>query len=100
MPHFNTILNILKRNDPISNLLIRSRCLPGREKVLEDLAYAFSEWGVEAFKNQVRVGFGDCTTGGGGEIMAEQYIVQGERGGRAMGKVGDGESSGGTAVFV
>ena len=51
MSHFNTIFNILKRNNPISDLLILSRCLPRREEMLEDLAYAFSERGDEAFQN-------------------------------------------------
>lgn len=68
--------------------------------MFEDLADAFSERTGEAFEKQVRIGFGDCTTGWRGEIMTEEYIVQGEGCGGAVWKVGDCEGGWGAAVFV
>ena len=53
--------------------------------MFEDLADAFTERSAEAFEYQMWVRFRDCTAAGRGEIVAQEDIVQGEGGGRAVG---------------
>jgi len=48
----------------------------------------------------VWIGLGDCATGGRGEVMTEEYVMQGEGCGRAVGKVRDCEGGWGAAVFM
>ena len=100
MPYLNAVLNIFESNHPIANLLICGCCFSRWEKVFKDLADAFTERAGEAFEDQMWVRFGDCPTAGRGKVVAQEDIVQGEGGGGAVGKVGDCQGGGGTAVFV
>lgn len=48
----------------------------------------------------MRVGFGDGAARGGGEVVAEEDVVQRKAGGGAVREVGDGQGGWRAAVFV
>lgn len=68
--------------------------------MLQNLHHTLAEFGPEPFKDQVRVGLGDCAARGVGDIGSEDDVVQGKGGGRAVGQVRDRHGGGGAAVFV
>ena len=67
MPHFNRILDVLKRDHAAPYLLV---VFPRREEVLEDCDDAVAELGREAFEDEVWVGFGDGAAGAVGNVGA------------------------------
>ena len=62
MPHFDTIIDVLKCHDTAADLLVAGGRFTGWEEMLEDLNDTFPKGSVEVLEDQVRVGLRDCTT--------------------------------------
>ena len=99
----NAILPIHKSHDATPQLLARRRRrhrLSGRKQVFEDLHDALPERGAEALEDEVRVRLTDGPTRGGGEVVAQLDVVQGEGGGGPVREVRDRQRGGDAAVLV
>lgn len=97
MADFNTIFHILEGDYSVANLVW---AVTGRKNVFEDLYYSFSKSCREAFKYQMRIRLGDCTSRGIWDVRSQNDVMQGERGGRTMGEMGDGHGSRGASMFM
>lgn len=100
MAHLDAILDVLERHHAVAHLGAARDGLARREDVSEDLHDAFAERGAESVEDEVRVGFRDRAAGCGGEVVAQEDVVQGETGRGAVGEVGDGQRGRGAAVLV
>lgn len=97
VPHLDAVLDILERDNPVPDPV---RAVPGREDVLQNLDDAFAEFGLEAFEDEVWVGFGNGAAGGVGNVGAQDDVVQGKRGRGAVGEMRDRQRGWGASVFV
>lgn len=68
--------------------------------MLQDHRDPPAQRGREVLEDEVRVGLGDGAARGGGQVVAQEDVVQGEGGGGAVRDVGDGERGRGPAVLV
>lgn len=78
MPYFDAIFNVLKRHDAVTDLGVGRAGFAGGEDVFKDLHHALAERGGEVFEDEVGIGFRDCASGGGWEVVPEVDVVQAE----------------------
>lgn len=90
MPHLDAVLDVLERHHAVAQLGGRRDDLPRGEDVFEDLHHAFPQRAAESFENEVRVGFRYRPARGCGQVVAEEHVVEGEAGRRAVREVRDG----------
>lgn len=68
--------------------------------MLQDRRDPLAERGREVLEDEVRVGLRDGAARGGGQVVAQEDVVQGEGGRGAVRQVGDGERGRGPPVLV
>lgn len=55
VPDLDAVLDVLERNNPVSNLVLARDSFPRRENVLQYLGYPEAQWGGESVKDEVRI---------------------------------------------
>lgn len=98
--HFNTIVDVLERYYPTSDLVLASDCFSRGEDVLQDLDNSLTQPRAKAIEDKMWVRFTDGSSHTAGDIVSQDDIVKREGNSWPVRKVRDRHGSGRATMLV